>query len=518
MVSGTLVDALVSPSRTVEELYTKACKEGKTNDLPVIVREHFSSIFAGNALDQIPLLNTVHPPSAFAPNSLVRFRAMVQDTSCSPEMYLCSSNGLACAGWGLDADEETVEQLQAHADSNALRERDVLWAVNIPGEGHWCDSSRNTPGATSQSKSHKFPLPDAAHIAIQLKIYDNTADSLKPTNIHEFIGVLTSEPVHSEFAEEYDAPTLHIIFHRTLPKTMTLSLPSETESLRVESIRDSLLNWMSSEAFGGDHDAAEWILLSCLSSVESRNPPLFPLSVTLSELPKPDAEDIPAISHVLSELLSLYFLLPLSLKLLNERSFVPESKDEDLHAGILQVPSDTTIVVTETGIAEGSLAQKGIENVQALQEVAKLQTLQYKFPFSQYSFPTDIKFITVTEGKKSLFLDSNITIPIRSKASSDLYKGKESINWPSPETLYSFRDYIVRAKSAKVTVGEQLSEHIKNDFVRERQKKGSITPDDLTRWMMIARLISLSKLEGEMTMETWNAAKDLDARRQTRLR
>lgn len=47
----------------------------------------------------------------------------------------------------------------------------------------------------------------------------------------------------------------------------------------------------------------------------------------------------------------------------------------------------------------------GIENVNALREVAKLQTLPYKFPFSQYSFPADINFIALTEGKKSLFLD-----------------------------------------------------------------------------------------------------------------
>jgi len=52
-------------------------------------------------------------------------------------------------------------------------------------------------------------------------------------------------------------------------------------------------------------------------------------------------------------------LLPLSLDGLNCDNFVPESKDEDLHAGILQVPAGTMFVVTETGVQEGKLIEKG---------------------------------------------------------------------------------------------------------------------------------------------------------------
>lgn len=39
----------------------------------------------------------------------------------------------------------------------------------------------------------------------------------------------------------------------------------------------------------------------------------------------------------------------------------------------------------------------------ALQEVMNTQTLAYKFPFSQFSFPTDISCIVVSEGSKSAF-------------------------------------------------------------------------------------------------------------------
>ena len=78
---------------------------------------------------------------------------MVQDTSYSPEMYLSSVKDSRCGGWGLDATEELPEDLDLHSDFNVLKERDVIWAVSIPGEGHWCDPSRGPACSTAPSVS-----------------------------------------------------------------------------------------------------------------------------------------------------------------------------------------------------------------------------------------------------------------------------------------------------------------------------------------------------------------------------
>ena len=53
MVSGTLVDTLLSPSLALNDLFSQAAAEGRTDDFPAIVREHFSSLFSGDALDQV---------------------------------------------------------------------------------------------------------------------------------------------------------------------------------------------------------------------------------------------------------------------------------------------------------------------------------------------------------------------------------------------------------------------------------------------------------------------------------
>jgi hypothetical protein len=63
----------------------------------------------------------------------------------------------------------------------------------------------------------------------------------------------------------------------------------------------------------------------------------------------------------MSFLLPLTVTIPLSLPLLNNSTFTPESKNEDLHAGYLQLPAGCTVLVTESGVAEGKLVEKGVK-------------------------------------------------------------------------------------------------------------------------------------------------------------
>ena len=57
--------------------------------------------------------------------------------------------------------------------------------------------------------------------------------------------------------------------------------------------------------------------------------------------------------------------------------------------------------MTEGRIQEGKLVEQGVLNVRAIQQVISTQTLAYKFPFSEFSFPTDISFVVLAQGSKS---------------------------------------------------------------------------------------------------------------------
>jgi hypothetical protein len=80
---------------------------------------------------QIPALDVKHPPESYSAGALVRFRAMVQDTSPSPEMYLSKLEGNKCGGWGITNEVATEDVDYSNAD---LQECTVIWAVSVPGE------------------------------------------------------------------------------------------------------------------------------------------------------------------------------------------------------------------------------------------------------------------------------------------------------------------------------------------------------------------------------------------------
>lgn len=174
-----------------------------------------------------------------------------------------------------------------------------------------------------------------------------------------------------ELESSAEVPVLHVICHKTVS-------PEISHIPEPHNIRRELIDWISNHALGGDDLVAEWLLLQLVSKVSvaicicvseqfdlllhshSRATPLLPPSLTISNFPHPPRSDIlPSVSHVLSELLPQYMVIPLSLELLNTKTFVPESREEDLHSGYLQLPSGTTLLLTEDGVQEGKVIEKG---------------------------------------------------------------------------------------------------------------------------------------------------------------
>ena len=112
--------------------------------------------------------------------------------------------------------------------------------------------------------------------------------------------------------------------------------------------------------------------------------------------------------------------MQLSLETLNNGRFVPESNGEDLSSGYLQVPDGSVMLLTEAGIQEGNIVEKGLlaliltpptellvvsgmHSLKDVQDVMSNQNLRYAFPFSEFSFNTEIGFILLVEGRRSPF-------------------------------------------------------------------------------------------------------------------
>ncbi|TEB36041.1 hypothetical protein FA13DRAFT_1762243 [Coprinellus micaceus] len=504
MVSSILVDALAHPSQAIQDL---ADDGGDLNELPIRVSKYFSDVFASpDAFNEITVLDPNTPLESLKPRTLVRFDGMVQDTACSPEIYLSRRDDGRVGGWGSYEHDDAGDDTKP-VDYNLLRECNVVWAVSIPGQSSWCRGGSEV--ASTDSKPllpHKYPHPSSPHLGLQVKVYDSTfSESLRTTDLHSFVGVLTSDPWHtaSDAGSSTLVPTIHLLFARKIAPTLVpRAFPDSSFESPVQEVREQLVAWIADEALAGDKLAAEWVLISLVSKVQSRTPPILPLSLTLSGYGASKGQR-PRLIEVLSHLVPMVSVLPITLDTVNTTAFVPESKDEDLHSGWLQQPKGSLCVLSEVALDEGTVSEKGVYNLRMVQETMATQTLDYVFPFSQFSFEADINFIVLASGRKSAFFQTQLQIPVQGAAEAGLYiADNRPVRLPSPQALSEYRKLIGGAKIANVTLDERTANFIQDDFVKARQAGASrknagntdntVTPDDLIVRMMAARLLAAS--------------------------
>lgn len=187
-----------------------------------------------------------HPPENYPDRSLVRFRCMIQDTSASPEMYLCRTSSGECTGWGLTAASSPSQEDEiGDINYSDLRDCSVVWAVSVPGENSWwkehldkhegitsayfalslyiyisrpaaIDDATSAPGSVNVHKPtrpYKHPISQQPHVGVQVKvctsqridlplyltasfqIYGNLGNEAPKTcDVMNLVGILTSEP------------------------------------------------------------------------------------------------------------------------------------------------------------------------------------------------------------------------------------------------------------------------------------------------------------------------------------
>jgi len=109
---------------------------------------------------------------------------------------------------------------------------------------------------------------------------------------------------------------------------------------------------------------------------------------------------------------SLYF--PVDIESLEKSLYIP-TKNYDtnrLEIGKLQMTPSTTICVDETKMTEGKLTEKGLKNLQFLNDFLENQTVSFDFSYHQTKITCDCNVIVCSEGKS--FLKTNINVFFKS--------------------------------------------------------------------------------------------------------
>jgi hypothetical protein len=244
------------------------------------------------------------------------------------------------------------------------------------------------------------------------------------------------------------------------------------------------------------------------------------------------------VYQVLQMLMPATQLLPLNVDFLCNSNFVPRIEFDDkvfastVKPGTLQQPNSSCLLIDETSMSEGSLNSNAVQNLAALQTLLTTQTITYPMEHSQgVQLAVDRPILVLSEGSRpastrvrgrrgGAMLPTNIWLPLQ----SDLTYEDGPIE--THTLLDLFRLYISYVRSAgglqnKFKISKSMEDYVAQDYskVRRELKEGEVLgPDDLDRWLTMARLRSVAGLRTELDKEYWEAAKQLDRVREERCR
>ncbi|CAN8317626.1 unnamed protein product [Cochlearia groenlandica] len=419
-----------------------------------------------------------------------------------------------------------------------------------------------TDGAPQSSGS--LPATSMDVLPCLVKIYDSPESELKLNDVVEFIGVLTFDPntmmdmdsldENSDDLAEAESvqmpsakiPRLHCLVHRKLEAQHFLhgsSLLSEVSTiceniigrylslvscgsscyfltLQLKSpqvfkeIRESLVKYLTG-LLGNDHIAAQFLLLHLLSKVHGRvdNVAVGKLSLNLIHLNKESMSIFGTqLRNALKSLLPFTQSIPLTIEYLNTASFGPK-KDYQINRlvpGVLQIADGTHLTLDETELQPGTLNSVGVGNAKLLKNLVEYQKVEYDFQYYQMEMATDVQMLIFSEGKSNI-MPADLVIPFQPSQ----VNSSEAI---TEETAEAWRCYLATCKSLSHTIGQELQQVVENDLVAARQIDRSLGSQDLSRLLTMARMMSVSYGETNLSLEHWQMVLELERLRKERVK
>ncbi|NWW73569.1 MCMBP protein, partial [Climacteris rufus] len=598
------------------------------------VTEYFKEkLKENNATNWVPSLNDV-PVHYLKPNSLVKFRCMVQDMF-DPEFYMgvyetvdpnTNARVLHFGKYRDVAECGPQQEIDLNSSQTVTLERQTLYCVPVPGESAWVkeisfltELARVSPSTSYTPSRHKrsyeededmdlhpskqkeqhmgnsycsggdihgcvepkrleteasaghhlispncsppldlnFPLPGEKGPACLVKVYESW-ESFKVNDVLEVFGVLSVDPVLSIVnSEERDSSTLdpmecmdtaeeqrvhsppaslvpriHVILAQKLQHINPL-LPAclnEEESKTCEfvsnfmselsPVRAELLGFLT-HALLGDSLAAEYLILHLISTVYARRDvlPLGKFTVNLSGCPR-HSVFTEHLYRLIQQLVPASHLLQMTIESMNHSRFIPH-KDytaNRLVSGLLQLASNTSLVIDETQLEQGQLDTAGVHNVTALGNLITWQKVDYDFNYHRMEFPCNINVLITSEGRSLLPSDCQVHLqPQIIPPNMEEYMSS-LLTAVLPSVLNKFRIYLSLLRLLDYSISDEVTKAVEEDFVEMRKNDPeSVTADDLHKMLLVARFLSLSAGQTTLSRERWLRAKQLEALRKARL-
>lgn len=407
-----------------------------------------------------------------------------------------------------------------------------------------CTNSSNpeTENKSVVSVDHllNMPLPGRSGKACHLKVYEK-ADNLKLNELIDCVGFLSMEGLYQEGANDGDdnedetlmelqthhpppslIPKIHCIAFKQVVDSSPLYEESNNMSGQELQTIKKELEIVLTQLLLGDKLAAEYLIYHLISKVYNR----FDLMVlgkftyNISNVPTCILSEYGAqVYAILEKLITKSHYLPMTLDNMNDLAFIPK-KDYDCNritSGILQLSSNTHLVLDETKLTTGKMNSSGVQAVGAISEIIKNQRSHYDFNYYKMDFDCDIAFLILSEGKS--LLPSDVHVPLRPEDAhiTTFEEILAALNvYLKPELLTSIRKYIANRRHAVYEITDNIHEVVQNEFVNMRANQNA-TAEDLHSLLVLSRFICLADGKSVLDESCWRRACQLEQERKARL-
>ncbi|KAM0889155.1 hypothetical protein ACQ4PT_027891 [Festuca glaucescens] len=455
-----------------------------------------SFLFDQGGIDRVPVLDASNL-GLIKPNTLVRFRGMVQDM-LGNEFYAGAFKVPGQNSWTLESSPgpdlrqmsnclspEQREKRKRDGDDDAMDKEDDVQISSGPAV---MPASEGVP--EMNGNDHHIP---GSSFSCLVKIYDMPDSQVKLNDVAEFIGVYTFDP---ELAAPNDNSD-DIMFD--LIEDVTAQLPPS----KVPRLHCLVWRKLSSQ----DFIAKQSVELRTRVDVVT----VGRLSLNFTGFNRESASIFGNHLNTLIQRLVPYSqAIPLSIEYLNTATLQPrkDNKTGRLVTGVLQQPQGTHLTFDETVLQSGSLTSKGVENSVLLKNLMESLMVEYDFEYYKMEMATDVQMLTLSEGKSNI-LPSDLVVPFRPSTVPAVTA--------SPEELESWRWYLATVRSLPQSNEPEILQTIQDEMVSAMREDRSLGCSELSRWLTMAQITASSFGEKSISMEHWQMVKELERLRKQRM-
>ncbi|KAA8533987.1 hypothetical protein F0562_031504 [Nyssa sinensis] len=561
---GLPYDCLANPLGAVRLTFEKAVASGSDSvtfdgrdwGAANLFREF---LFDNGGLSQVPILNprNIH---LIQPNTLVRFRGMIQDM-LGNEFYVGAYKDGAI--WRTNKFTDISQFPMGTSPDMRVWERRLLYCVPVPGLNSWTESSSEVLNQctnwTSPQREKRSREDDVAVGDMDLQVSDRELQGFPCTKKTREGGVGSQSSLPQESTTEGISPSMLPEFDINFLPCLVKIYDSPESDLRLNDVFEFVGVLTFDPEYVVDKDDPDDLAngfcedslvhlppskvprLHCLIHQKlavhdflSGSPLVEPKSHLMKEIREALLGHLTAVLgndgvaahfmllHLLSRVHARVDTLAVGKLALNLTCFSKESMSvfgnrlnladyqmNRLVSGVLQLAEGTHLTIDETQLQAGTLNSTGVENARLLKNLMESQKVEYDFKYYKMEMVADVQLLILSEGKSNI-MPADLVLPFcpSSVVSSEIVDA---------EALKAWRWYLATLRSLPHSINSEMQKVVEDDMVAARQADRSLGSREFSRWLTMGRLMSVSFGETSLSLEHWQMVKELERLRRERL-